>query len=133
MGEQVNKKSEDPVVEEDTSPFVNRHFARLRTFARENTWDTVIYALLLIGLILTFINTFWGSAIVGIVAGFCYHQEILDWLNGLKSRMDRKDTLSFLVLAVLFILFFVSYPLLFISAAVVVALFQLSTVVLKKK
>lgn len=121
-------KSKDAFKKFTSSPKMKE----LKELATDNKGETAAFLLVIIGILITFANPIWGSAIVGLVAGFYFYEAILDWIGDLGRYIKKIGTLKASILLALLILFFIAYPLMFITMAIVVAIMQLIQIVNKK-
>lgn len=97
----------------------------LYSFAKSNTRDTIAYVLLAIGVIWFFFQSFYGGAIVGLVAGVYFSDAIMGAIYGCNSYAAQCGSASCLTIIASLIVLFFSLPGFFIGAAISVGLKQL--------
>lgn len=112
--------------------FSQENFQKLQTYAKENTGDTASYALLFIGLLISLVNPLWGSALIGLVAGYYFYEDIFEWSNHLQEWIQEKGALKITIIGLIVALFFLAYPLFFIAAGLVIAIMQVINLMNKK-
>lgn len=88
---------------------------------------TVIYVLLALGLILLLAWPFVGQAIIGLVAGYLFAEEIIAYTWTVKYAIEHDEVTRGVVLGVLIIAFFIEAPFIIIGAAVAIAIKRLIT------
>jgi hypothetical protein len=95
----------------------------LFNLAKANAKDTIAYILMVVGIILTLFQSFWGGFIVGLVLGYFYKSEIIQTVTNYTRIIDQEGLVKSVILGgTLLALFIGSYPL-FIGVAIIVALY----------
>ncbi|EFB40298.1 hypothetical protein [Parachlamydia acanthamoebae] len=112
----------DPKESKETPPPEKDKLDTFYGFAKKNTRDTAAYVLLLIGIIWSFFNSFYGGVLVGLVAGAYYSEEILTFIKSIKEEIEEYGTASSLILAGTLLAFFVASPGIFLGGTIVIAL-----------
>ncbi len=93
------------------------------SLAKANGKDTIAYILMIVGIILTLFQSFWGGFIVGAVLGYFYKSEIIQAVTNYHRIIDQEGLVKSIIIGgTLLALFIGSYPL-FIGAAIVVLLY----------
>lgn len=103
----------------------NEKLEKLIGHATANTRDTVSYVVMIIGLVLLFFHSFYGGALIGLVAGLYFSSEILAFLRNLNAFIDEQGVVKALIGGGLLFGLFISAPAIFIGLAVAVALRQI--------
>lgn len=123
------EKNEKPVrVSNPSESILNKVsnvFDRLWTQVKSVNRETVIYVALAIGLILFILEPLVGGAIIGVIAGLVFSEEILGFAMNIKEAIEREEVFRGVVLGVLLLAFFLSAPMIVIGAAVTVAIKRL--------
>lgn len=88
-------------------------------YAKNNTIETIAYALLIIGIIMLLFAPYAGQVLVGAVAGYFFGSELIDYIQNIRSFVDEEPIVRSLVLGGLAIALFIGSPLLFIALFVV--------------
>lgn len=95
----------------------------LLNVAKTNAKDIIAYVLVIIGIILTLIHSFWGGFIVGLVLGYFYRSELVQAIANYQRIIEQEGLVKSVILGgTLLVLLIGSYPL-FIGAAIIVALY----------
>ena len=90
----------------------------LITYAKKNTWDTVAYILMLLGIVWIFLNSFYGGILVGLVAGIYYGNEIVEFVKSANKKINEIGIPQALILGLTIVAFFILAPGIFIGAAI---------------
>lgn len=93
----------------------------VKNFAQTNTWDTVGYVAMFLGLLLAIFDISYGFGLIGLVAGFYYSELILGILEGIKEWVDQAGIFKSFVGAGTLLGFFIASPSLIIGMAISVA------------
>lgn len=121
--EKVNKKQESkPSLSETLESF--RRNANLDTFlayARSNVQDTIAYAVLFLGLLLSIFQGFLGDLLVGLVVGFYFSRELLSFVRSYEFFFQEHGLPRSVVFLALMFVLFISAPGVFIGAAIMTA------------
>ena len=90
---------------------------------KTNGKDTIAYVLMIVGIILTLFQSFWGGFIIGAVLGYFFRAEIIQAITNYQKIIDQEGLVKSVILGgTLLALFIGSFPL-FIGAALVVLLY----------
>jgi hypothetical protein len=124
-------KPEEPSFKEKLGNSWNKlassdHADRLKDFATKNKGVTVTYIVLIIGILLCFLYPLLGGAIVGIVAGIYFAEEILYVAYHLQEFVYDQGLPRIVTLGAVLFALFIAYPLLIITAAVVASIKELT-------
>jgi hypothetical protein len=93
-------------------------------YAKSNKEQTITYILLVLGLLaMLLFDTLFGGLIIGMVAGYYFSHEIINYLRNFNQIFSEGNRLRSVVLAALLLAFFVAAPGVFIGAGIV-ALFK---------
>lgn len=126
------KKETKNFSEQLKSLFSSPHVKKIEEYARENSGETAAYILLGIGLLLTFVNPLLGSALIGLLAGFFFYDDVFQIASHVKGVLRALGPLKVTILLAFLIIVFFAYPFFFIAFALVIALMQLFTMISKK-
>lgn len=85
------------------------------SFAKSNTKDTLAYIFLIIGIILIFFETQLGGLILGVITGLYYSDEIIYIVKHFNELLEEQGFVRVLILAALFVAFFILLPFLFLG------------------
>ncbi len=96
----------------------------LYDYARHNKEQTIIYVLLIVGLLVLFFNNILGGLIIGMVAGYYFADEIVYYIRNLGQIVSGQDQLRYVTLTAVLLGLFISAPGIFIGAAIVAAFKQ---------
>lgn len=88
----------------------------LFSYAKSNTRDTIAYILLILGIILLFFQPHYGGFLIGLIAGLYFSEEIIYIANHFSDLIEEQGLVRVIVLAALFVGFFITAPLIFIGA-----------------
>lgn len=91
-------------------------------YFQPSTKDMIAYVLLILGIILLFVSHLYGGALIGIVAGVYFSNEIIGLLKNANHLIEEQGLARSLILAGLALAFFISAPAIFVGAALVIAL-----------
>lgn len=95
-------------------------------YAQMNKDQTITYLLLILGLIfLLFFNNLLGGLIIGMVAGYYFAEDIVDYLRNLGKIIGGQEKIHYVVLTALLLGLFIAAPGIFIGAIVVAAFKQI--------
>lgn len=103
----------------------NEKLESLVGYATANTRDTISYVLLIIGIILMFFHTFYGGALIGLIAGFYFSSEIMAIVKHGNDLVEEQGIVKSLIAGGLLLALFISAPAIFIGAALAVAIRQI--------
>lgn len=126
-----HKKPEEPANIKDKLSETLGSFAKnekiegLYSYAKSNTMDTFAYVFLIVGLVLLFFQPLYGGAIIGIVAGVYFSDEIAWVIRNANSFIESQGVVRCLIIGGLVLAFFISAPTIFVFTAVTVGLKQL--------
>lgn len=93
----------------------------LYSYAQNNKEQTMIYVLLIVGLLVLFFNYILGGLIIGMVAGYYFADEIVYYIRNLGQIINGHDQLRYVILSAVLLGLFISAPGIFIGAAIVAA------------
>lgn len=79
--------------------------------------DTLVYILLAVGLVLLLVQPLLGGAIIGIVAGWIFSDELTSRAIQVKEAIEREEVTRGVVLGVVLLAFFIEAPTLILGAA----------------
>jgi len=96
----------------------NDHVEGLFSYAKSNTRDTIAYILLIIGIILLFFQPHYGGFLIGLIGGLYFSNEIISIANHFNDLIEEQGVVRVIVLAALFVGFFIMAPAVFIGAAI---------------
>src|SRR5437868_7544596 len=68
----------------------NEKIEGLYSYAKSNTMDTVAYVFLIVGLVLLFFQPIYGGALIGIVTGIYFSDEITMLIRHLKDVVEKQ-------------------------------------------
>lgn len=99
----------------------------LYSYAKSNTMDTVAYVFLIVGIVLMFFASYalYGGALIGIVTGVYFSDEITQLLRNINEFVEKQGIVRSLIIGGLTLALFISAPTIFLFAAVTVGLKQL--------
>ena len=100
----------------------HERFEDLRNFTTEHKRDTIVYIVLLIGLVLSFFRPFLGDALIGIVVGLYFAEELVEGSRKLNDFIERQGLFRMVIFCFLGIALFIAAPGIFLGAAVAFAL-----------
>lgn len=107
------------------SIFEKNRMDRIYNQASSNMRDTLAYVLMLTGLLLLFYEPAYAGALIGVIFGLYFSSEIVYLFKNYQQIVDREGLTRSLLLAGLFIAFFICAPFIFFGAIVAVAVKQL--------
>ena len=113
----------DELKPDDEKPPKNSE--NLLNFAKTNTAETVVYILLIVGLVLMLFGSPLGTILVGGVVGYFFSDEIAHSLRSYNDYVHKHGVVKALIIGGLFLAIFIALPLMVISAAVVIGFKQL--------
>lgn len=87
-----------------------------------STRDMIAYVLLIFGVILLFFHPFYGSFLIGIVAGAYFSKEIHNLLNNYQKYIDQQGLVRSLILGGTALAFLILAPGLFIGTILMLVL-----------
>lgn len=93
----------------------------VKNFAQTNTWDTVGYIAMFLGLILAIFDISYGFGLIGLVAGFYYAEPILNVLQDIKDKVDEAGIFKSFVGAGTLLGFLIASPSLILGIAIALA------------
>lgn len=93
------------------------------SLVKANGKDTIAYILMIVGIILTLFQSFWGGFIVGAVLGYFYRSEIIQAITNYHRIIDQEGLVKSVILGGTLLALFLGSFSLFIGAAVVVLLY----------
>lgn len=120
--EPVEPEEGESIREKFSKKIQSEKIDSLFTYAKENTRDTIAYLLMVIGLILLFIDPFWGEVLVGVVAGFYFSDEIISFALNCEKAINREGMGRSVVFGGTMIAFFIMAPMIFVGAGIVAGL-----------
>ncbi len=100
----------------------NENVNRFMNFAKHNKHETVAFFVLLFGLIWMLASPFYGGILIGLLAGFYFYAEILEFVQGYAHFLNQDGLVKRIVLSALGLVFFLLAPGIFVGAAIMVAL-----------
>lgn len=103
----------------------NEKLENLVGYATANTRDTISYVLLIIGIILMFFHSFYGGALIGLIAGFYFSSEIMAIIKHGNDLVEEQGIVKSLIAGGLVLALFISAPAIFVGAALAVAIRQI--------
>ena len=92
---------------------------------KANAKDTIAYVLLVVGIILTLFQSFWGGFIVGLVLGYFYKDEIVQKVVNYQDIIQKEGLLKSIVLGGAFLTLLIGSFSLFVGAAIIAGLYFL--------
>lgn len=92
---------------------------------KTNGKDTIAYILMVIGIILTLFQSFWGGLIVGIVLGYFYKKEITDLVQNYPKIIEKEGLVKSVILGGSLVTLLIGSFSFFIGVAIIVALYFL--------
>lgn len=87
-----------------------------------STRDMIAYVLLIFGVILLFFQPFYGSLLIGVVAGAYFSKEIHDLLTNYQKYIDQQGLVRSLILGGVALAFLILAPGVFIGAILMLVL-----------
>jgi len=103
----------------------NEKIEDLFTYAQAHTKDTVAYVLLILGIVWFFFHSFYGGLLIGVVSGFYFTDELMQFLKSVNDLVEEQGIARSLICGGTLLAFFIAAPGIFIGAAIVVAMTQL--------
>ncbi len=94
-------------------------------YASRNTRDMLAYILMLTGIFLLYFQPAYAGALVGVIFGLYFSQELADFAKNYQSFFDKIGPVRSLILLGLIVAFVISAPFIFLGAIVAVAVRQL--------
>lgn len=98
---------------------------RFYSFASSNTRDTLAYILLLTGLLLLFFEPFYAGALIGVIFGLYFSEELIDLAKNYRHVIQNQASIRSLIFAGLLISLLISAPFIFLGTFVAVTVKQL--------
>lgn len=100
----------------------NEKLENLVSYATANTRDTVSYVLLIIGIILMFFHSFYGGALIGLIAGLYFSSEVMALIRLGNDLIEEQGIVKSLIAGGLLLALFISAPGIFIGFALAVGI-----------
>lgn len=100
----------------------NENIENIVTYAKKNTRDTIAYVLLLLGLVWMLVEPFFGGVLVGLIVGYYFSPEIIDFAKGFNKSISQAALARRVVLSTIAVVFFLLAPGIFFGIAIIVAL-----------
>lgn len=121
--EKVSPKTEHkPSLSETLESFKrNANLDTFLAYARSNVQDTIAYAVLVLGILLSIFQGFLGDLLVGLVTGFYFSRELLHFVRSYELFFQKYGLARSIVFLGLMFVLFISAPGIFIGAAIVTA------------
>jgi len=98
-------------------------------YFKNHSRETVSYILLITGILLLFVDRFYGGVLVGIVGGIYFADAIIkyikEWKASVTSKSNYQEVARHIIMVGLAIAFFISAPAIFLGAAVAIGIKQL--------
>lgn len=89
-------------------------------YCKQHYSDMIVYIVLVLGIILLFFNLFYGGLLVGLVGGFYFGQQVIEYIKSIRNHIVPQDIVRHLTLAGVALAFFISAPSIFIGAAIAI-------------
>jgi len=89
--------------------------------------ETIIYVLLVLGIVFLFFNAVYGGLLVGIVTGIYYGQDIIAYITNWQATLDSDShrLSQHLISAGIAVAFLISVPAIFLGTAIAIAITHL--------
>ncbi len=100
----------------------NKNVDDIITYAQNNTQDTIAYLLLITGIIWMFFQGFYGGVLIGLVVGFYFSKELIQFIRGINQYIEEQGLAKSLILGGGLFAFFVMAPGIIVGTAIMVAL-----------
>ena len=91
----------------------------LYDYTKYSKEQTITYILLILGLIILFFNNLLGGLILGMVAGYYFAPEIVNYIRHSGEMLAGQNQLRYVILITILLGFLISAPGIFIGAAIV--------------
>jgi len=91
-------------------------------YLKQNSKETIIYILLVLGIVLLFYNPLYGGVLVGIVTGAYYGDDIVIYISNWQATLASHGLARHLITAGIAIAFLISAPAIFLGAALVIGI-----------
>jgi hypothetical protein len=99
----------------------NENLEGFRKFSTEHRRDTIVYLILLIGLITTIYYPNLGNTIIGVVVGLYFAEELAQGPSRVNHIIETQGIFRIVIFCFLAIALFFAAPMIFIGAAIAVA------------
>lgn len=93
-------------------------------YASSNTRDIIAYILMMIGIILLFTSSFYGGALIGIIFGLYFTQEIRVAIKNINDYIEQQGMVRSLIFGGLLLAFAIAAPSIFIGIALAIVIKQ---------
>lgn len=100
----------------------NKNFDYLLRYAKSNTIDLFAYVVVVIGVMLLFFQPFYGTLLIGLVAGRYFAAEVLFVATHLNELVEEHGIVKSLVLGAVLLALLFSAPGIFLGMALMVAI-----------
>lgn len=91
-------------------------------YAKSNQRDTLSYVVMVGGIIISFFRPWIGGALIGLIIGLYFADEIVNFLLNFRAFIDEKGLVKALILVGALIALFVIAPTIFLAAAALIGL-----------
>lgn len=95
----------------------------LLSLAKANAKDTIAYILMVVGIILTLFQSFWGGFIVGLVVGYFYKDEILQKIMSYNKIIEQEGLVKSVILGGALLTLLIGSFSFFVGVAIIAALY----------
>ncbi len=100
----------------------NETVQKVVDFAKTNQRDTIAYVIMVVGIIASFFKPWLGGALIGLIIGLYFADEIVSFISNFRSFVETKGLVKSLVLAGAVIALFIIAPTIFLAAAILISL-----------
>jgi len=94
----------------------------LYSFTRTHTLDTVAYAVLIAGIIISIFSHFWGGILIGVVAGLYFTGEVMFAIKHFSHYVEKYGVFKTFVLGGVLFGLFIARPMLFVALAATIGI-----------
>ncbi|MGA8165503.1 MAG: hypothetical protein WB791_10890 [Waddliaceae bacterium] len=100
----------------------NENLRGVVSYAQEHTADAIAYLLMIVGIIWMLFQNFYGGVLVGLVAGYYFHREVLQIVKSLEQFVEQQGLARSLILGATLFALFLMAPGIFVGAAIMIGL-----------
>lgn len=120
----MTEEKEEPKKANETIENIkkNKNVNEIINYAQNNTQDTIAYVLLLFGVIWMFFQGFYGGVLVGLIVGFYFFKELIQFVRGLNHYIEEQGLAKSIILGGGLFALFVMAPGIFVGTAIMVGL-----------
>jgi len=100
----------------------NENFEGLFEYAQAHTADTIAYLLMIAGIIWILFQNFYGGVLVGLVAGYYFHREVIQLVKSFEQFIEEQGLARSLIMGGTLFALFIMAPGIFVGAAIMIGL-----------